>query len=475
MFSGLFLLMCLLEMSFKAAQFSNILSTFLSLSSLSPPPLPLYLPEAFELVLRHGRNSTLLVLKAEFPGLGGGAQGAVGQLFLDVSLYILGSDSSVEHMVQAFFTRLFPLTYRHLLGGGAAPISEECLRGSWKDSIAFGPYPKLMMTRLSRSLLATRVFLQALNLGIEVVNTTDHLRPGRDCGRALLRLWYCPHCQGLLGAPACKGFCQTLMSGCLGGAVEVQPHWRGYVEGLGKLAGAMRGEQDMEAVMMRLHVLLWLPLPLSLTLSLHPSLQVRSTCGHAPQRVSRSVAPFPDQTPAAQAFRIPQPFPYDPEETLAGRRREFISSLRGFSSFFSGLGEALCSREPAAPMLLCLTSWENQNKSAKNSGKKIVDLHKSGSSSGAISKRLKVPRSSVQAIVCKYKHHGTTQPSYGSGRRRVLLSRLQPKLVPLLARVVFCGRSHRSSSYRRSTFHFLCFFVFVIHTWFLSHNYMFLI
>uniref|UniRef100_A0AAZ3S725 Transposase Tc1-like domain-containing protein n=1 Tax=Oncorhynchus tshawytscha TaxID=74940 RepID=A0AAZ3S725_ONCTS len=52
-----------------------------------------------------------------------------------------------------------------------------------------------------------------------------------------------------------------------------------------------------------------------------------------------------------------------------------------------------------------------------------VDLHKSGSSLGAISKHLKVPRSSVQTIVRKYKHHGTTQPSYLSGRRRILSPR----------------------------------------------------
>ncbi|CDQ71071.1 unnamed protein product [Oncorhynchus mykiss] len=39
---------------------------------------------------------------------------------------------------------------------------------------------------------------------------------------------------------------------------------------------------------------------------------------------------------------------------------------------------------------------------------------------GAISKRLKVPCSSVQTIERKYKHHGSTQPSYRSGRRRVL-------------------------------------------------------
>ena len=65
---------------------------------------------------------------------------------------------------------------------------------------------------------------------------------------------------------------------------------------------------------------------------------------------------------------------------------------------------------PSNSVPLCLTSWENQKKSAKTS-EKIGDLHKSGSSLGAISKCLKVPRSSVQTIVSKYKHrsHHTSQ------------------------------------------------------------------
>ncbi|XP_010896099.1 glypican-3 [Esox lucius] len=354
--------------------------------------------EAFELVLRHGRNFTLLMLRAEFSGLGPGSQGAVGQLFLDVSLYILGSDSSVDQMVQSFFTRLFPLAYRRLLGGGAAPVPEDCLRGVWRDSLAFGPYPKLMMTRLSRSLLATRVFLQALNLGIEVVNTTDHLRPGRDCGRALLRLWYCPHCQGLLGLPACKGYCQTVMAGCLGGVAEVQPHWRGYVEGLGKLAGAMRWEQDLEAVMMRLHVLVRLALRHAVNARPRLHALVGSTCGHVPQRVSRSVAPLPEQTPAAPALRSPQPLTYDPEETLAGRRREFISSLRGFSSFFSGLGEALCSREPAVPSNHSLC-WNGQEMTARFPGPGVKRSHPHGSDS-----KNKAPEPVISQIIDKLKH-----------------------------------------------------------------------
>lgn len=213
------------------------------------------------MVLRLGRNSTLVMLREEFPTLVGGASGAVTQLFLDMSLYILGSDANVDDMVTSFFSRLFPLAYRRLLGHGVASgASEDCLRRVWREASAFGSYPKLMMTRLSRSLPATRIFLQALNLGIEVVNTTQHLRAGRDCGRALLRLWYCPHCQGLLEARPCRALCLSTMGACLGGAVEVQPHWRSYVEGLGTLDTTMRGEQDMEAVVLRLHVIIRLAL-----------------------------------------------------------------------------------------------------------------------------------------------------------------------------------------------------------------------
>ncbi|KAM6952404.1 glypican-3 [Lycodopsis pacificus] len=353
--------------------------------------------EAFDLVLRHGRNFTLAMLKSEFPGLGGGAQSSVGQLFLDMSLYILGSDSTVDHMVAVLYGRLFPLAYRHLLGGVVSAASEECVRGAWKDSGAFGPYPKLMMTRLSRSLLATRVFLQALNLGIEVVNTTDHLRPGRDCGRALLRLWYCPHCQGLLGPPACRGFCQAVMHGCLGGAAEVQPHWRSYVDGLGKLAGAMRREQDMEAVV------LWLPSMIKQALKHAISARTRLTalvsgmCGQTPQRASRSVGSPPPSPPAASAARNPRPSPSDSDETLGGLRREFISSLKGFSSFYSGLGEALCSREPApANHSLC---WNGQEMTDRFPGPGLKRSHP-----GSESRSNKPPEPIISQIIDKLKH-----------------------------------------------------------------------
>ncbi|KAJ8246989.1 hypothetical protein GJAV_G00257510 [Gymnothorax javanicus] len=283
--------------------------------------------EAFEVVLRHGRNATLLMLREDFSAWAAGRTvlSASSSWTYPSTSWVVGSGS-----------------------GGNGAVSEECLRMVWKTAGAFGPYPKMAMTRLSRPLLATRVFLQALNLGIEVVNTTDHLRPGRECGRALARLWHCPLCRGPMEAPPCQGACLAAMRGCLGGASEVQPHWRKYVEGLGALDSAMRGERgDMEAVVLRVPDLVRLALRQALSARSRLLSAVSGVCARSPHRVSRSAAP-----PAGRAALKPysqhsqQPVPFDPEETLAGRRREFINSLRTFSSFYSGLGEAVCGREP---------------------------------------------------------------------------------------------------------------------------------
>ncbi|KAJ0050110.1 hypothetical protein NL108_011990 [Boleophthalmus pectinirostris] len=60
-------------------------------------------------------------------------------------------------------------------------------------------------------------------------------------------------------------------------------------------------------------------------------------CGHAPQRSSPCVVSL--------SFSL--------------LHREFILSLRGFISFYSGLGEALCSREPpSANSSLCWNGHE---------------------------------------------------------------------------------------------------------------------
>lgn len=59
----------------------------------------------------------------------------------------------------------------------------------------------------------------------------------------------------------------------------------------------------------------------------------------------------------------------------------------------------------------------------------IVDLHKSGLSLGAISRKLHLPRSSVQTIVQKFKIHGTVISLPRSGRKPKLSPYAERKLV----------------------------------------------
>ena len=91
--------------------------------------------------------------------------------------------------------------------------------------------------------------------------------------------------------------------------------------------------------------------------------------------------------------------------------------------------QGLPSNYYGASLLDIMDIMEKSKEISQDLRKKTVDLHKSGSSLGANSKSLKVPRSSVQTIVRKYKHHGTTQPSYRSGRRRVPSPRDKRTLV----------------------------------------------
>ena len=73
---------------------------------------------------------------------------------------------------------------------------------------------------------------------------------------------------------------------------------------------------------------------------------------------------------------------------------------------------------PSNSVPLCLTSWENQKKSANYRPPQVWFI---------LGNNFQTP--SVQTIVRKYKHHGTTQRSYHSGRRRVLSPRDEHSLV----------------------------------------------
>lgn len=182
----------------------------------------------------------------------------VQEFFTDVGLFLFGTDVSTEELVNRFFDTLFPVVYNHVINPGPTDISleyAECLRVARRDIRPFGSVPKKAIGQMGRALLPSRTFLQALNLGIEVINTTDHLHFSKDCSRALLRMQYCPHCQGLTLSKPCMGYCLNIIRGCLADIAEVDLHWRGYIQSLEELSGAMSGAYDVEHVLLNFHSL----------------------------------------------------------------------------------------------------------------------------------------------------------------------------------------------------------------------------
>lgn len=148
--------------------------------------------------MRQAENHTNVILREAYQNMADEAAGPVREFFTDISLFLMGSELNTDELVQQFFEALFPLVYSQLINPGPGDLSSgfnECVRSSCRDIRPFGATPSILTEQISRSGFLGKLFLQALHLGIEVINTTDHLQLSRECRRALLKMHYCPHCQ----------------------------------------------------------------------------------------------------------------------------------------------------------------------------------------------------------------------------------------------------------------------------------------
>ncbi|KAM6100193.1 glypican-5 isoform 5-T5 [Theristicus caerulescens] len=304
--------------------------------------------ETFETLIRLAENYTSTLFCNAYRNMAAEATTRVQEFFTDVGLFIFGTDISTEEFVNRFFDTLFPVVYNHVINPGLTDISleyAECLRMARRDIRPFGNVPKKAIGQMGRSLLPSRTFLQALNLGIEVINTTDHLHFSKDCSRALLRMQYCPHCQGLTLSKPCMGYCLNVIRGCLANMAEVDLHWRGYIQSLEELSSAMSGTYDIEHVLLNFHSLVNDALLQAHINGPELSEQVNKVCGPPVRKPTQSPGCSFDQNKDNQGLEM---FSRDSEETLSSRRKEFISHLRLYRAFYGGLADQLCGNELAA-------------------------------------------------------------------------------------------------------------------------------
>uniref|UniRef100_H9GTM4 Glypican 5 n=1 Tax=Anolis carolinensis TaxID=28377 RepID=H9GTM4_ANOCA len=208
---------------------------------------------AFESLLRFAENHTTSLFDTVYRSMSKEAVEPVKELFTDISLYLLGAQTKVERAFFRFFDSLFPLVYSRLINPGITDLSEEyteCLRLTRQDVNPFGRYSKEVVTELAKSLRANRVFSQALGMGTEVLNATEHVTLTKECTRALVKMQYCPHCQGLTLIRPCEGYCLNVMRGCFASVSELDVPWREYIYTLEYLSNEMAGAHDLELALL---------------------------------------------------------------------------------------------------------------------------------------------------------------------------------------------------------------------------------
>ncbi|KAF5893710.1 glypican-5 isoform X1, partial [Clarias magur] len=343
----------------------NLLQTFSSNLKLLITQNIAALQDMEDLLVREVKTRTLSQLRVQHGDLASRASSPVSELFAEVGLFLMGAGLNLEDTVHHFFHALFPLVYDQLESPGMPPLDpiyQECVRSVGHHRAVFANAPKRLALLLYPAALKEHVFQQSLHLAIEVINTTDHAQPSRECRRALMRMRYCPLCQALTDSKPCMGYCLNVLRGCLASLAEVDAHWQEFVRSLEALAARMQEGKELEHVLASIPALITDAVSYARRNAARITSQVRNVCGE-PVR-----AGLVQQGGASDALHLHTP-ERNAEDTLNHRRQEFLSSLRHYRAFYGGLADQMCVRELASTD--GHTCW-NGNDVVKSYTKRVV-------------------------------------------------------------------------------------------------------
>lgn len=172
-----------------------------------------------------------------------------------------GDASALQELVLDFFAQLFPLVYHQAVNLHATDFTEDykvCLRKAFPDILPFSDYPREIALDIGKTLEETKVLLEALLLGADILNKTEQIMANSassgldNCYEALLRLHYCPRCQGLpTSIKPCNGYCLNVMRGCLTQqrAHELDLPWNNFLSETERLVRQTREHTGVETVL----------------------------------------------------------------------------------------------------------------------------------------------------------------------------------------------------------------------------------
>ncbi|XP_026781437.3 glypican-5 isoform X1 [Pangasianodon hypophthalmus] len=297
----------------------------------------------------------------------------VTSLFSSLSNFIQDtSNISVDATVYSFYDHLFPIVHNHIIKPGIAEDNNlsECLRATRQDVNPFGHHAQAMVEELAGAMQAARALTRAFSMGEDLMNVTEMASLTSECAKALLKMQYCPHCQGLTLIRPCPEFCLNVMRGCLANVAELDMPWRHYVAILEDLIHTVAGEHSLELALLgvRGHVneaILYAQLHearISATVdkvcgqSVAETQSVHPTTDTMIPTVTLSPEPTTNQSESnvmKQLGRLShlrsslplKPTKHNKDRSLKQIAREFMKYIERFKAFFAAVPEMLCEGE----------------------------------------------------------------------------------------------------------------------------------
>ncbi|XP_063074602.1 glypican-1b [Engraulis encrasicolus] len=184
-------------------------------------------------LINHSEASLPQVLGAQFEP----NQGVLQDLFADLRRYYRGSNINLEESLNEFWLRLLERLFK-----AANPefrLSDDYLECVTKQSETlqpFGETPRDSQQKVTRAFVAMRTFIQGLVTGGEVTRRVSQVPLSQECERALMKLSYCPQCQGMSSAKPCRVYCHNVLKGCLANQADLNTEWRNLADAMLKIA-----------------------------------------------------------------------------------------------------------------------------------------------------------------------------------------------------------------------------------------------
>lgn len=203
-------------------------------------------------MIKASENSTLTMFADTYPDIAVKIISPTNHMYGSILKFINGYESEVSQTMNQYFDDLFPLVYHNLIQTKPKELNANyanCLRSSQQDLMPFGDISQQLIFQLEKSLDAAKTLLNAISMGIEVVNRTQYYDIPDTCLSSLTKLTYCAHCQGHVHIKPCSGFCLNVLRGCLSKLADLDKPWNEYLMAMERFSSGIIGPYNLENVL----------------------------------------------------------------------------------------------------------------------------------------------------------------------------------------------------------------------------------